>query len=76
MSDRHERKRAAMKASLEEKTGRSLDAWLRVLDESPAEGFMNRLRWLESEHGLGHFQSRLIVEEERDQGPGSGRASR
>ena len=66
MSDRHSKKRATMMATLQDKTGRSLEQWLAVLDHAPAEGFMNQTSWLKEEHGLGHFQARMIVTEKKN----------
>ena len=65
MSDRHATKRATMIATLGEKTGHDLEQWLEILSRSPAESFMDRVNWLKSVHGLGHFQARLVVEEAR-----------
>ena len=67
MSDRHATKRASMIATLSEKTGRSLEQWLEIASRAPADGFMDRVNWLKSVHGLGHFQARLVVEEARRQ---------
>ena len=63
MSSAHEKKRATMRASLEAKTGRDLDAWLALLARDGPADPRGRLDWLKEHHGLGHFQARLIVEE-------------
>ncbi len=52
--------------TLESKTGHDLDSWIEIVASAPCRGFMERVRWLKAERGLGHFQARLIVEEERD----------
>lgn len=61
--NQHAKKRASMKARLEELTGRHLDDWIALARQSPEATFMGRVGWLKSEHGLGHFQARLVVEE-------------
>ena len=58
--------RATMIATLQSKTGRDLDSWIEIVASAPCPGFMDRVRWLKAEHGLGHFQARLVVEEDRD----------
>jgi hypothetical protein len=63
MSSAHEKKRATMKATLEAKTGRDLNAWLALLTRDGPFGYTERLDWLKKHHGLGHFQARLIIEE-------------
>ena len=55
-----------MIATLQSKTGRDLDSWIEVVASAPSDGFMEHVRWLKAEHGLGHFQARLVVEEARD----------
>ena len=52
-----------VRASLEAKTGRDLDAWLALLARDGPADRRGRLDWLKEHHGLGHFQARLIVEE-------------
>ena len=67
-SDAHEKKRQGMIANLPEKTGRSLEEWSAVLAACPEEGYSARVGWLKAEHGLGHFQARLVATEARDRG--------
>lgn len=55
-----------MLATLGEKTGRDIDGWLEVADARPDAAFMELVDWLKTEHGLGHFQARLVAEERRD----------
>ncbi len=62
----HEQKRQSMLATLGEKTGRDIDGWLEVADARPDAAFMELVDWLKTEHGLGHFQARLVAEERRD----------
>ena len=69
MSSKHDQKRASMLASLQQKTGRSIEEWLDIARGAPEPGFMSRLRWLKDEYDLGHFQARLVVEHLRDLEP-------
>ncbi len=50
-----------MIANLPEKTGKTLAQWIRIVARSPAATDAERAAWLEKEHGLGHFQARLVV---------------
>ena len=62
----HDKKIQGMIANLPEKTrktGKTLAQWTRVLAASPAATNSERAAWLEKEHGLGHFQARLVVGE-------------
>ena len=52
-----------MIANLPEKTGRTLDQWIRLVAKSSASTDAERVAWLKREHGLGHFQARLVVAE-------------
>lgn len=69
MSDRHERKRAAIAANLEVQTGRSVAEWVTIANQAPVEGFMDTVDWLKAHHGLSHFQARLVAEHQRDAAP-------
>ncbi len=40
-----------------------------VVDDAGIDGFMAIVTWLKEEHGLGHFQARLIAELKRDGDP-------
>ena len=42
---------------------KTLAQWIRVLAKSPAATDAERAAWLKREHGLGHFQARLVVSE-------------
>ena len=54
-----------MIANLPEKTGKTLAQWIRIVVKSPATTDAERVAWLKKDHGLGHFQARLIVSEAR-----------
>jgi hypothetical protein len=66
VSERHNQKRASMVDSLENQTGQSLEDWAEVITENELSGFKPIVDWLKQEHGLGHFQARLIAEAYRD----------
>jgi len=55
-----------MAARLEQESGRSVDEWVQLTEESGHQRFSAVLSWLKDEHGLGHFQARLIAEVRRD----------
>ena len=59
----HDKKIEGMIANLPEKTGKTLAQWIRVLAKSPAGTDAEHAAWLKREHGLGHFQARLVVSE-------------
>jgi len=44
-------------------TGKTLEQWIAVVAGAPVTGRKARADWLEAEHGLGHFQARLVVAE-------------
>ena len=48
-------------ASLKEKTGRSLEEWLKLLKKSGPPTEKERREWLKSEHGLGMNYAGWIV---------------
>ncbi len=52
-----------MIANLPEKTGKTLAQWIRIATQAPVAGDADRAAWLVKEHGLGHFQARLVVSE-------------
>jgi hypothetical protein len=66
VSEQHQRKRAAMAANLEAQTGRTVAEWVAIADRAPVDGFMNTVDWLKANHGLSHFQARLVAEHQRD----------
>lgn len=55
-----------MAATFEAKTGRSVSEWVALVDAAGVTGFKPTVTWLKENHGLGHFQARLIAEEIRD----------
>ena len=62
---RHEQKVQGMIANLAEKTGKTLAQWVRIATKSPCDTDAKRTDWPKQEHGLGHFQARLVVSEAR-----------
>ena len=66
MSDRHDKKRSTMAANLEAQTNKSVAEWVAVVEAADLDGFSTIVAWLKSEHGLGHFQARLIAQSHRE----------
>ena len=56
----HDKKVEGMKRNLEEKTGRSLEAWRAALEAEDLPDRKAKTAWLKA-HRLGHFQRRLIL---------------
>lgn len=52
---------AAMVANLETKTGKSLDAWLRLTKESGQHKHKALVDWLKVNHSLGHGYANLVA---------------
>ena len=52
---------AAIIRNLSEKTGRALDEWFAVLDESGIVEKRDMKKHLKEDHGVGHFQAQTIV---------------
>ncbi len=44
-------------------TGKTLAQWIRIAAKFPGGTDTERADWLKKEHGLGHFQARLVVSE-------------
>ena len=57
----HDKKVQGMIANLPENTGKTLAQWIRIVARAPCETDAERAAWLKQEHGLGHFQARLVV---------------
>ena len=55
-----------MAQRIEAESGRSVAQWAELVGETGIAGFTARVDWLKSEHGLGHFQARLVAEVARD----------
>ena len=52
---------AAMIRNLSEKTGKSLEEWFLVLDDSGLSEKRDMKKHLKGDHGVGHFQAQTIV---------------
>lgn len=63
---------ATMIANLEEKTGKSLDAWVRVARASGVEKHGELVKHLKAEHGLTHGYANLVALYARGYGEESG----
>lgn len=51
----------AIMRRLEENTGKTFEQWVVLLKKSGAASEAEALRWLKSEHGLGHFQASTVA---------------
>jgi len=47
--------------SIEKKYGRPVEAWLKLIRQSPLERHMELVNWLKTEHGLGHGHANALV---------------
>ena len=63
MSLAHDKKIQGMIANLPAKTGKTLAQWIRIAERAPVATDAERAAWLKKQHGLGHFQARLVVSE-------------
>ena len=54
---------AAIIANMPKKTGKTLAQWVEVLRRHGPTAPGDRMAWLKSEHGLGHFQAQVIAQE-------------
>ena len=52
---------AAIVRNLAEKTGKTLEGWFAVLDDSGITEKRDMKAHLKEEHGVGHFQAQTIV---------------
>jgi len=52
---------AAVVANLPVKTGRRLEAWAKIVRSQGPQRFMERVKWLKAEHGLGHVQAQMVA---------------
>jgi hypothetical protein len=52
LTERQQKYFAALQASLERDTGRSLEAWVEIARTCPETGHRGRLRWLKENYGL------------------------
>ncbi len=53
--------------SIEKKYGRPVEEWLELVRASPLPGHMELVRWLKTEHGLGHGHANALVAHVRAQ---------
>jgi len=54
-----------MRRNLESQTGMSVSDWVAAVTSADIDRFADVVTWLKTEHGLGHFQARLVAEEWR-----------
>ncbi|MHB0858738.1 MAG: DUF5655 domain-containing protein [Anaerolineae bacterium] len=62
--------RAAIIRNLPDKTGRSLEAWVSVLQAEGPSARQERIAWLKQVHHLGHFQAQMVVDKAEQPGGG------
>lgn len=65
-ADRHRQKRLALGERLQSSTGKSAERWAQTVEAAGIEGFTRTIDRLKAEHGLSHFQARLVAEVRRD----------
>jgi len=63
---------AAMKANLKEKTGKDLEAWLKIVKASGLEKHGAIVKLLKTEHGMTHGFANLVAHEARSAGSPAG----
>jgi hypothetical protein len=54
---------ASVRANLEARTGRTLEAWVKIARGCPLEGKRERQAWLKAEHGLGQNHAMYVLGE-------------
>lgn len=52
---------AAVVANLKAKTGKTLEAWAEIVRSEGPQRFMERVKWLKAEKGLGHVQAQMVA---------------
>ena len=71
LTERQQKWFAAVRASLETKTGRSLEQWREVMKSCPETAHRARLAWLKAEHGVGvNYGSTILDACRSGDGPG------
>lgn len=75
MATSPEQQMAAMAASLEKTTGKSLDNWTRLVRKSGKQKHGEVVSWLKSEHGVTHGYANLIAHSSFKSDAGSQRAA-
>jgi hypothetical protein len=61
MAEKPDPSLAAMIANLGEKTGRTLDQWLALVQKSGCSKHGEIVKWLKAEHGMGHGYANLVA---------------
>lgn len=67
MADKMDQAIQAMIQNLQEKTGKSLDEWVKIAKASKLEKHGEIVKFLKTDHGLGHGYANLIVHTLKDQ---------
>ncbi len=72
LTERQRKWFATVRANLEARTGRPLEAWLEIMKACPETAARPRAAWLKSEHGVGANHAAHILDAMRPAGEGMG----
>jgi hypothetical protein len=70
LTERQQKYFATMRATLEARTGKTLDQWVAVAKACPYARQSDRVKWLKTEHGLGQNSAALVLHEAFPQASG------
>lgn len=62
LTERQQKWFASVRASLEQETGRTLEAWAEIARTCPETRRRARLQWLKAEHGLGQNRASVVLD--------------
>lgn len=63
LTERQQKYFATMRATLEARTGKTLDQWVAIAKSCPYSRTSDRVKWLKSEHDLGQNSAALVLYE-------------
>lgn len=70
LTERQQKYFATMRATLEARTGKTLDQWVAIAKSCPYSRPSDRVKWLKSEHDLGQNSAALVLHEAFPQSDG------
>ena len=70
LTERQQKYFATMRATLEARTGKTLDQWIAIARACPYARQRDRIKWLKSEHDLGQNSATLVLAEAFPQASG------
>ena len=70
LTERQQKYFATMRATLETRTGKTLDEWVAIAKSCPYARPSDRVKWLKSEHDLGQNSAALVLHEAFPQASG------